>query len=171
MSSFYECSGNPALRQGKPGSGLGLGYGIRFNSHFGQFRVDYVINAFQQKTAYFGINNVGSWAFTRSLRQTFLLHLKAECEGMPMVDIWILISTHRATISASSFWILLLLSLLVFDNLSEKTVRAVSYIAKKNKSMSRKTLACKHFHRGEVTHWRLELLCNWLQMCLLLCER
>lgn len=53
-------SGNPALRQGKPGCGVGLGYGLRFKSQFGHFQVDYAINAFQQKTVYFGISNLAS---------------------------------------------------------------------------------------------------------------
>ncbi|KAE8037610.1 hypothetical protein FH972_010185 [Carpinus fangiana] len=52
--------GNPALRQGKPGSGIGLGYGLRFKSQFGHFQVDYAINAFQQKTLYFGLSNLAS---------------------------------------------------------------------------------------------------------------
>uniref|UniRef100_A0A7N2KMY9 Bacterial surface antigen (D15) domain-containing protein n=1 Tax=Quercus lobata TaxID=97700 RepID=A0A7N2KMY9_QUELO len=52
--------GNPALRQGKPGCGVGLGYGLRFKSQFGHFQVDYAINAFQQKTVYFGISNLAS---------------------------------------------------------------------------------------------------------------
>lgn len=51
-------SGNPALRQGKPGSGVGLGYGLRFKSPFGNFQLDYAINSFQQKTVYFGITNL-----------------------------------------------------------------------------------------------------------------
>lgn len=60
MVSLDECSGNPALRQGKPGFGVGVGYGIRFSSHLGQLRVDYAMNAFRQKTVYFSINNVSS---------------------------------------------------------------------------------------------------------------
>ncbi|XP_022729097.1 outer envelope protein 80, chloroplastic-like isoform X2 [Durio zibethinus] len=52
--------GNPALRQGKPGSGVGLGYGLRFKSPLGHFQFDYAINAFQQKTLYFGITNLAS---------------------------------------------------------------------------------------------------------------
>lgn len=59
-SSLHGVSGNPALRQGKPGSGIGLGYGLRFKSQFGHFQVDYAINAFQQKTVYFGISNLAS---------------------------------------------------------------------------------------------------------------
>ncbi|CAL9097064.1 unnamed protein product [Musa acuminata var. zebrina] len=60
LGSARYVPGNPALRQGKPGFGVGLGYGVRFNSHLGQIRVDYAINAFQRKTLYFGINGVGS---------------------------------------------------------------------------------------------------------------
>ncbi|THU46870.1 hypothetical protein C4D60_Mb09t09490 [Musa balbisiana] len=60
MVSLDECSGNPALRQGKPGFGVGVGYGIRFSSHLGQLRVDYAMNAFRQKTVYFSINSVSS---------------------------------------------------------------------------------------------------------------
>ncbi|KAK6247466.1 hypothetical protein QUC31_019031 [Theobroma cacao] len=52
--------GNPALRQGKPGSGVGLGYSLRFKSPIGHFQVDYAINAFHQKTLYFGITNLAS---------------------------------------------------------------------------------------------------------------
>ncbi|XP_043692927.1 outer envelope protein 39, chloroplastic isoform X1 [Telopea speciosissima] len=50
--------GNPSLRHGKPGTGVGFGYGLRLKSNFGQFQIDYAINAFQQKTVYFGISNV-----------------------------------------------------------------------------------------------------------------
>lgn len=57
----FGVSGNPALRLGKPGCGVGLGYGLRFKSQFGHFVVDYAINAFQQKTVYFGISNLASW--------------------------------------------------------------------------------------------------------------
>lgn len=56
----YGISGNPALRQGKPGSGIGLGYGLRFKSQFGHFQVDYAINGFHQRTVYFGISNLAS---------------------------------------------------------------------------------------------------------------
>lgn len=58
---FSLVSGNPALRHGKPGSGFGLGYGLRFKSQFGHFQVDYAINGFQQKTVYFSISNIASW--------------------------------------------------------------------------------------------------------------
>lgn len=50
-------AGNPALRQGKPGFGVGFGYGIHFNTDLGQIRVDYAMNAFSRKTIYFGISN------------------------------------------------------------------------------------------------------------------
>ncbi|XP_058105295.1 outer envelope protein 39, chloroplastic isoform X3 [Magnolia sinica] len=60
LGSGHHVPGNPALRKGKPGSGLGFGYGLRFNSSLGQFRIDYAMNAFQQKTVYFGIGNVTS---------------------------------------------------------------------------------------------------------------
>ena len=52
-------AGNPALRQGKPGFGVGFGYGLHFNTDLGQIRVDYAMNAFSRKTIYFGINSSG----------------------------------------------------------------------------------------------------------------
>ena len=58
--SFLGNSGSPALRKGKPGSGIGLGYGLRFKSQFGHFQVDYAINAFQQSALYFGLSNLAS---------------------------------------------------------------------------------------------------------------
>ncbi|GLT77723.1 hypothetical protein SLA2020_492840 [Shorea laevis] len=60
MGSGRHVPGNPALRHGKPGSGVGFGYGLRFKSPFGHFQVDYAINAFQQKTVYFGVTNHAS---------------------------------------------------------------------------------------------------------------
>ncbi|XP_015866346.1 outer envelope protein 39, chloroplastic [Ziziphus jujuba] len=60
LGSGHHVPGNPALRQGKPGSGIGLGYGLRFKSQFGHFQVDYAINAFHQKTVYFGIGNLAT---------------------------------------------------------------------------------------------------------------
>ena len=42
---------------------MGLGYGLRFKSQIGHFQVDYAINAFQQRTIYFGLCNVASWDF------------------------------------------------------------------------------------------------------------
>lgn len=60
LGSAHHVPGNPALRQGKPGFGVGFGYGMRFNSQLGQLRIDYAINAFHRKTVYFGINSVVS---------------------------------------------------------------------------------------------------------------
>ncbi|XP_010247665.1 PREDICTED: outer envelope protein 80, chloroplastic-like [Nelumbo nucifera] len=60
LGSGHHVPGNPALRHGKPGSGFGFGYGLRFKFHSGQFQIDYAINAFQQKSVYFGISNVVS---------------------------------------------------------------------------------------------------------------
>jgi len=54
----FGVSGNPAMRQGKPGSGVGLGYGLRFKSPIGHFMVNHAINDFQQRTVYFGISNL-----------------------------------------------------------------------------------------------------------------
>ncbi|XP_043687468.1 outer envelope protein 39, chloroplastic-like [Telopea speciosissima] len=42
----------------KAGIGVGFRYGLRLKSNLGQFQVDYAINAFHQKTVYFGISNV-----------------------------------------------------------------------------------------------------------------
>ncbi|XP_020572211.1 outer envelope protein 80, chloroplastic [Phalaenopsis equestris] len=60
LGSAHLVPGYPAIRQGKPGHGFGLGYGLRLNSQLGQFRVDYAVNASQRKTIYFGINSVTS---------------------------------------------------------------------------------------------------------------
>lgn len=57
-------AGNPGLRQGKPGSGFGIGYGIRFKTQLAHIKLDYAINAFQQKTVYFGISNLVIWMLT-----------------------------------------------------------------------------------------------------------
>lgn len=67
-SVFFDCGsdlgssrhvpGNPSLRFGKPGSGVGLGYGLRFKSQLGHLQVDLAINSFLQKTIYFGFTNV-----------------------------------------------------------------------------------------------------------------
>lgn len=62
-------SGNPAMRQGKPGSGVGFGYGLRFKSPVGHFQVDYAINAFQQKTLYFGVTNLASWIHFKTIHK------------------------------------------------------------------------------------------------------
>uniref|UniRef100_A0A2P2KXW6 Bacterial surface antigen (D15) domain-containing protein n=1 Tax=Rhizophora mucronata TaxID=61149 RepID=A0A2P2KXW6_RHIMU len=60
MGSGRLVPGNPALRQGKPGSGVGLGYGFRFKCPLGHLHADYAINSFQQKTLYFGISNIAT---------------------------------------------------------------------------------------------------------------
>ncbi|KAL5151983.1 Outer envelope protein 80, chloroplastic [Glycine soja] len=60
LRSGHLVPGNPALRQSKPGSGIGLGYGLRFKSQFGHFQVDYAVNAYQQRTLYFGLSNLAS---------------------------------------------------------------------------------------------------------------
>lgn len=60
LGSGCHVPGNPALRHGKPGSGVGLGYGLRFKSQLGHLQVDYAINAFEQKTVYFGFSNLAS---------------------------------------------------------------------------------------------------------------
>ena len=60
MSFVLEMTGNPALRQGKPGRGAGIGYGLRFKSQIGHFQVDYAMNSYQQRTVYFNITNVPS---------------------------------------------------------------------------------------------------------------
>ncbi|XP_027368068.1 outer envelope protein 80, chloroplastic-like [Abrus precatorius] len=57
LRSSSRVPGNPGLRQGKPGTGFGIGYGIRFNTQLAQIKIDYAINAFQQRTAYFEISN------------------------------------------------------------------------------------------------------------------
>ncbi|XP_027082619.1 outer envelope protein 80, chloroplastic isoform X1 [Coffea eugenioides] len=60
LGSGRYVPGNPALRHGKPGSGVGVGYGLRFKSSLGHFQVDYAVNAFQQRTVYVGFNSIGS---------------------------------------------------------------------------------------------------------------
>lgn len=54
-------SGNPTLRHGKPGTGVSVGYGFRLKSRLGHFHVDSAVNAFEQRTLYFGFSNVTSW--------------------------------------------------------------------------------------------------------------
>ncbi|XP_057782054.1 outer envelope protein 39, chloroplastic [Salvia miltiorrhiza] len=58
LGSGRHVPGNPSLRHGKPGSGVGLGYGLRLKSHLGHLQVDLAINSFKQKTLYFGFSNV-----------------------------------------------------------------------------------------------------------------
>ncbi|OAP03800.1 hypothetical protein AXX17_AT3G42750 [Arabidopsis thaliana] len=60
LGSSRLVPGNPSLRQGKPGFGYGFGYGLRFKSPLGHLQVDYAMNAFNQKTLYFGITNLAS---------------------------------------------------------------------------------------------------------------
>ncbi|VVB04868.1 unnamed protein product [Arabis nemorensis] len=60
LGSSRLVPGNPSLRQGKPGFGYGFGYGLRFKSPLGHLQVDYAINAFNQKTLYFGVTNLAS---------------------------------------------------------------------------------------------------------------
>lgn len=60
LGSGRHVPGNPALRHGKPGNGVGFGYGFRFKSQVGQLQVDYAINAFQQRTVYFSFGNLAS---------------------------------------------------------------------------------------------------------------
>lgn len=60
LGSARHVPGNPALRQGKPGFGVGFGYGVHFNTDIGQIRVDYAMNAFSRKTFYFSINSGGA---------------------------------------------------------------------------------------------------------------
>ncbi|GAB2274538.1 Outer envelope protein 39, chloroplastic [Dionaea muscipula] len=48
--------GSPAMRQGKPGSGIGVGYGIRFRSPLGLFQLDYALNNCLQKMFYFNFS-------------------------------------------------------------------------------------------------------------------
>lgn len=54
----FPFSGNPSLRHGKPGTGVGLGYGLRLKSPLGHLQVDLAMNSFKQKTVYFGFSNV-----------------------------------------------------------------------------------------------------------------
>ncbi|PIN01916.1 hypothetical protein CDL12_25572 [Handroanthus impetiginosus] len=58
LGSGRHVPGNPSLRHGKPGTGVGVGCGLRFKSHLGHFQVDYAVNAFQQRTVYFGFSNL-----------------------------------------------------------------------------------------------------------------
>lgn len=60
LRSGYLVPGNPALRLGKPGSGLGLGYGLRIKSRFGHFQLHYAINAFNERSLFFGLPNLAS---------------------------------------------------------------------------------------------------------------
>ncbi|CAN4120150.1 unnamed protein product [Withania somnifera] len=67
LGSGRHVPGNPALRHGKPGNGIGLGYCLRFKSQLGHFQVDYAVNAFQQRTVYFGFSNLPSLISTTAV--------------------------------------------------------------------------------------------------------
>ncbi|KAI3795896.1 hypothetical protein L1987_38556 [Smallanthus sonchifolius] len=60
LGSGRYVPGNPGLRHGKPGNGVGVGYGVRVKFPMGHFQVDYALNDYQQKTIYFGFSNVAS---------------------------------------------------------------------------------------------------------------
>ncbi|KAG9129000.1 hypothetical protein Leryth_014771 [Lithospermum erythrorhizon] len=60
LGSGRHVPSNPALRHGKPGGGYGIGCGLRLKSHIGHFQVDYAVNAFKQRTVYFGFSNLSS---------------------------------------------------------------------------------------------------------------
>ncbi|GMH12193.1 hypothetical protein Nepgr_014034 [Nepenthes gracilis] len=52
--------GNPALRRGKPGTGMGVGYSIQVKSHWVNVQLNYAFNAYRQKTVYFQISSISS---------------------------------------------------------------------------------------------------------------
>ncbi|XP_054800646.1 outer envelope protein 39, chloroplastic-like [Prosopis cineraria] len=56
LRSSHKVPGNPGVRKGKPGSGFGIGCGIRLKYKLAHITVDYAMNAFQQGMFYFGIN-------------------------------------------------------------------------------------------------------------------
>lgn len=56
LGSSRHVPGNPALRQGKPGSGVGLGCGFRFKTPIGHLEVDYAVNALDQRSVYFAFS-------------------------------------------------------------------------------------------------------------------
>ncbi|KEH42570.1 outer membrane OMP85 family protein [Medicago truncatula] len=58
LNSSHRVPGNPGHRHGKPGSGYGIGCGIRFKTKLAQIKFDYAINAFHQRSLYFGISNL-----------------------------------------------------------------------------------------------------------------
>ncbi|KAK4281248.1 hypothetical protein QN277_012769 [Acacia crassicarpa] len=56
LRSSHRVPGNPGMRKGKPGSGFGIGCGIRLKYKLAYLTVDCVMNAFRQRMIYFGIN-------------------------------------------------------------------------------------------------------------------
>lgn len=74
-------SGNPSLRFGKPGSGVGLGYGLRFKSQLGHLQVDLAINSFLQKTIYFGFTNVSWWRLEPHIDKYLDMNFRFGAEG------------------------------------------------------------------------------------------
>ncbi|XP_076942748.1 outer envelope protein 39, chloroplastic-like [Bidens hawaiensis] len=60
LGSGRYVPGNPGLRHGKLGNGVGVGYGVRVKFPMGHFQVDYALNDYHQKTIYFGFSNVAS---------------------------------------------------------------------------------------------------------------
>lgn len=56
--NLTSIAGNPGQRHGKPGSGYGIGCGIRFKTKLAQIKFDYTMNAFHQRSLYFGISNL-----------------------------------------------------------------------------------------------------------------
>ncbi|CAH9083189.1 unnamed protein product [Cuscuta epithymum] len=60
MGSGRHVPGYPTLRHGKPGCGVGIGYGFRLKSQLGHFQLDCAVNAFRQRTLYFGFSSVTS---------------------------------------------------------------------------------------------------------------
>ncbi|CAA7403933.1 unnamed protein product [Spirodela intermedia] len=55
LGSAHHVPGNPALRQGKPGKGLGAGAGLRWSSSVGQIQLDYAVNDRRRTTLYLGV--------------------------------------------------------------------------------------------------------------------
>ncbi|XP_078442651.1 outer membrane OMP85 family protein [Wolffia australiana] len=56
LGSAHQVPGNPALRQGKPGQGLGAGAGLRWSSSLGQIQLDYAVNDARRTTLYLGVS-------------------------------------------------------------------------------------------------------------------
>ncbi|XP_028758324.1 outer envelope protein 80, chloroplastic-like [Neltuma alba] len=56
LRSGRRVPGNPGMRKRKPGSGFGIGCGIRLKYKLAYLTVDCVMNAYRQRMIYFGIN-------------------------------------------------------------------------------------------------------------------